>query len=428
MEFSVSDIASLLLALTLLLGAAHGFGYLFRWMRQPPVIGEIMGGLLLGPTIFGYFFPELQHAVFAGNAKTQTILGAIYQLGLLLLMFCSGGEIRATFQSGERRTASLITLTGTAIPFALGVLFLRMIDADAFVGAAGNETAFLLVFAIGVAVTSIPVISRILHDLGILETDFARIILSAAVIEDVVLYVVLAVALSMVGTGPDQAFGVPAALGLHDSAGANIAYHSAITLVFFWLALLVGPAVFRWANRFRYNLVRKSSPVAHLLTFCLIMTGLAVFLGVAPMFGAFVAGIVTGQSVDDAEMPRNAITTFSFAFFIPIYFAIVGLRLDLVRAFDPGFFLLFFAFACFVKALSVYLGARAAGESHTGATNLSVAMNARGGPGIVLASLAFDAAIINESFYSILVMLAIVTSLLAGSWLDRTVRSGMALR
>ena len=108
---------------------------------------------------------------------------------------------------------------------------------------------------------------------------------------------------------------------------------------------------------------------------------------------------------------------------MPVYFAIVGLRLDLIHAFDPLFFVAFLAFACAVKAASVYLGGRLAGQTRAGAGNLAVAMNARGGPGIVLASVAFDAAIISEEFYVSLVMLAIVTSLLAGTWLERMVKA-----
>jgi len=121
---------------------------------------------------------------------------------------------------------------------------------------------------------------------------------------------------------------------------------------------------------------------------------------------------------------ERPIGRFSFGFFIPIYFAIVGLRLDLVDHFQLPFFVAFFAFACIVKGLSVYLGARISGQPGRGATNLAVALNARGGPGIVLASVALDAQIIGPDFYASLVMLAVLTSLVAGSWLERAVRRG----
>ena len=139
------------------------------------------------------------------------------------------------------------------------------------------------------------------------------------------------------------------------------------------------------------------------------------------------AGIVTSQAAEEPERPRRAIATFSFAFFIPIYFALVGLKLDLVHSFPLGFFVPLLLFACTVKALSIYAGARLAGEPSTNALNIAVAMNARGGPGIVLASLAYEAKIVNQAFYAILVMLSLVTSLLAGAWLDFAIRRGVEI-
>jgi len=127
---------------------------------------------------------------------------------------------------------------------------------------------------------------------------------------------------------------------------------------------------------------------------------------------AFAAGIAVGAAIASIE-------GFSFAFFIPIYFAIVGLRLDLLHGFSIAFFLLFLLLACAIKAGSVCLGARLAGETSGSSVNLAVALNARGGPGIVVASVAYAAGIIGQPFYAALVMLAIVTSLLAGSWLAR---------
>jgi Kef-type K+ transport system membrane component KefB len=111
-----------------------------------------------------------------------------------------------------------------------------------------------------------------------------------------------------------------------------------------------------------------------------------------------------------------------------VYFAIVGLQLDLFRSFDPLFFVIYLFFACLVKAASVYAGARIAGEGQEASLNLAVAMNARGGPGIVLASVAFGAGIIDQPFYAVLVLLAIITSFIAGSWLERVPRDRLLTR
>jgi Kef-type K+ transport system membrane component KefB len=427
MALTSSEIWHLLLALVLLLVAAHGIGYLFSLIGQPPVIGEILGGLLLGPTLFGALLPGLQEQVFPDSGSTASVLGAVYQLGLFLLMFAAGAELRAVFHRGERRTATLITLTGMLLPFVAGLAVVKLVDVEGLQGPAGSDGSFLLVFAIAIAVTSIPVISRIMLDLGILETAFARIVLTAAVIEDVVLYVVLAVALGLAQHEQGGDFGLAALVGLDPASGASLAYHVVATLVFFGLLLWAGPRLLRRSLQSRYNLLNRRSPIAFQLAGMLALTGACLFLGITPLFGALVAGLVLGISGADDGEARESIKSFAFAFFVPVYFAIVGLRLDLIHSFSPLLFAAFLAFACSAKSLSVYAGARLAGHGRFGSRNLAVAMNARGGPGIVLASVAFDAGIIDEQFYAMLVLLAILTSLLAGSWLERVVRAGKPL-
>jgi len=138
MSLSASDLAHLAAALVLLMGAAHGCGLLFRLLRQPVVLGEVMGGLLLGPTVLGRLLPGWQRWLFSDNPTTVTVLGAIYQLGLLLLMFSSGSEIRTLFHKGEGKAVTLITVIGTALPLLLGLLLVRFIDA---LPSSGRRTA-----------------------------------------------------------------------------------------------------------------------------------------------------------------------------------------------------------------------------------------------------------------------------------------------
>ncbi len=428
-SLSAENVARFLVALTLLLAAAHSGGYLFGRYRQPRVIGEIAGGLILGPTVLGVLAPGLEASLFPSTGAVPVVLDALSQLGLLLLMFGAGTEMRSSFRTGERRTVGAVTLMGVALPAIVGFGFAALLPDGYALGTADDPTAFLLIFVLAIAVTSIPVISRIMYDLGILETAFARIVLAVAVLEDVLVYVVLAIALGMVASGSGDAMGVPALLGIEPGSVASSAFHVVATLGFLGLALWLGPPIYRRLGRFRFNLVRRGSQIGFQLVFMLSVTVVAVLLGVVPLFGAFVAGIVVGTSSGDKVVEaRETIRTFSFAFFIPIYFAMVGLRLDLVHAFSPLFFLAFLAVACVAKFTSVWIGARLAGESATGARNLAAALNARGGPGIVLASVALGAGIIDQSFYACLVLLAILTSLAAGSWLGVVVRADKPLR
>jgi Kef-type K+ transport system membrane component KefB len=342
-------------------------------------------------------------------------------------MYCSGAELRKLLVRGERKPVLGIAVIGNAVPFLAGLAFVGLYDTGRFLGPAGDRLSFALVFALAIAVTSIPVISRIMSDLGILGSRFARIVLSVAVLEDLVIYVVLNIALARVAGGAAEGPSLPAALGIEPASVLGNGYYVVATLAFFLLPVVAGPGlVQRLADR-RGNVLHRASPVAFQLVFMLVLAGLASFIGVAPIFGALVAGILAGELSGRDLEARQAITAVSSAVVVPLYFAVVGLRLDLVRSFEPLFFLFLLGFACLVKSVSCYAGARMVGEGRAGARNLAVALNARGGPGIVLASVALDTGIIEVSFYTMLVMLALVTSVVAGSWLEWVLRRGEGL-
>ena len=231
-------------------------------------------------------------------------------------------------------------------------------DFTRFEGTAHNRTALLMVFAIAIAVTSIPVISRIMLDLGLRGSRFAGIVLSVAVIEDVVLYVALAVAVGMVADPGTAQFGLAGTLGWDPGSAANSAYHTVATVAFLGAALLAGPRVYGALMRSRYNLIKRRSQVAFQLVFMIVMSGLCLLLSIVPLFGAFVAGIlVVSVPGEREEIARSEIGAVALGLFIPVYFAIVGLQLDLVENFDFLFFVGFLLFACLAKSASVYAGA-----------------------------------------------------------------------
>ncbi|MCJ0873508.1 cation:proton antiporter [Streptomyces sp. AP-93] len=420
------DLFRILAALALLLAAAHLTGRLFARFRQPPVIGEILGGLLLGPTVLGQLLPEAQHWLFPGKGPAASGLALVSQLGMLLLMFTAGMEMRTVFSRKDGRSVAVIALAGMAVPFVLGLLMVKVIDTGDVLGPAGSVPALTLVIACAIAVTSIPVISRIMLDLGIIRTRFARIVLSVAVLEDIVLNVILSVALGMVAGGKEGGFGLAHTLGVTSANGAA-AYHSVASVAFFALMVLAAAALRRrpGAATGAAAADRPAARVALRMAVILAVSASCVFLGVAPMFGAFVVGLLSGMTGKD---PRSGslgnLRGFASGFFIPLYFGLVGFKLDLVHSLDLGFTVGFILVACAAKAASVYAGARLAKRPKPESLDLAVALNARGGPGIVLATVSFDAGIVNASLFTTLVLTAIVTSQIAGWWLERAVARG----
>jgi len=416
---STSEFGTFSFLLLLLLATAQLCGYLFTRLRQPRVAGEIVAGILLGPTILGRMAPALSHAIFSagegagGASKYEVVLSFLYNLGLLLLMFASGAETKGLFSRENRREVIWLGSVGTVLPFLMALLIAPTLPLELVAGSANQYTALLLVIGIAVAVTSIPVISKILHDLQILHTRFARLILGVAVMEDVLLWAVLAVA---------TALAARVALPLR-----QVVVHVLATLAYFAIGLLILPAVLRRVSRTRWNPLAKTAPIAYIVAILLAYTAIAAALDVSLVFAAFLAGFgVVVADLDELADAIAVVSKISFSVFIPVYFAVVGYRLDL-RNFPLQMLVVFLVAAGAVKLISAGLGAKLAGFGWLDSTNLAITLNARGGPGIVLASVAYDAHIINAQFYTTLVLAAVLTSQAAGAWLDFVLRRGWPL-
>jgi Kef-type K+ transport system membrane component KefB len=406
------DLTSILFLLLLLVGLAQLFGHVFVRLRQPRVVGEIFAGMLLGPALLGRF-PAASRLTAAANHQASS-LNFIYWLGLLLLMFLSGAETRQLFTREERTEVSWLAIVGTGTPFLLALLLGPWLVRPQLYGPNGNRVSLIIILAVGVAVTSVPVVSKIFADLKILHTRFARLVLGVAVLEDIGLWLALAVATATAGKTVLRP--------------RELTYRLVTTVVFFGLGLTVLPRIVKRINKLRFNILAKQSPVAYALSVLLGYCALAGLLDVSMVFAAFLAGFaVVHKKRKLFSEALEAIGKVSFAFFIPVYFAMVGLKLDLVRGLSLGMMAAFLVGSCLVKILSVSLAARLAGFRGLDVINLAITTNARGGPGIVLASVAFEAGIISPQFYTALVVAAVVTSQMAGAWLDYILRKGWPL-
>jgi len=409
---SSSDLTSILFLLLLLVGLAQLLGYLLVKLHQPKVVGEILAGVVLGPALVGRL--PFASGLMEATKHQVNILNFVYWLGLLLLMFLSGAETRQLFTREERREVGWLAIVGTGLPFILGLVLGPRLVGPALAGPNGNRVSLIIILAVGVAVTSVPVVSKIFADLKILHTRFARLVLGVAVLEDILLWLALAVATAMAGKtvlNPRQ-----------------MSYHLVATIGFFGLGLTIVPRIVKRINKSRFNVIARHSPVAYAIAVLLGYCVIAGALNVSLVFAAFLAGfaVVHKKRRLFAEA-LDAIGKISFAFFIPVYFALVGLKLDLVHGFSLWMLSAFIIGSCIVKVLSVSLAGRLAGFRGLDLINLAITTNARGGPGIVLASVAFDAGIISPKFYTTLVLAAVLTSQMAGAWLDYVLRRGWPL-
>jgi Kef-type K+ transport system membrane component KefB len=414
MSVTPSATAHLVLATTLLLVVAHATGGLFARWRYPRVVGETVGGLMLGPSLLGAALPAAEHGLFPSGGAALVILRAFEELGVVFVMFAAGAEFGVLFRRGERRTAASITLSGVVLPFAAAILVFHLVHIDGIEGSAHVSRALSYVFAAAVAVTSIPAISRVMMDLGVAKASFARVVLGAAAMEDIVLYAVLSVAVGLAENTTD-AFGLAHAVGIRTGSVVSALYYASATLIVLAIAL-----VLRLGLQRLHGERDPMGTVPAQLVVIFAITAACMFASVTSVFGGFAAGIVVGGVREGATADAvKSINRFAFAFFIPLYFAIVGWRLDLVHNFDVIGFIGLLALACIAKGVGVYIGARTAGEDSRRARDFAIVMNARGGMGIVLATVALNAHIISEQFYADIVVLSIVTLLAAGLWLER---------
>ena len=409
---SNSDLTSILLTLLLLVGLSQLLGYLFVRLRQPKVVGEIFAGIVLGPALIGRL--SFASRLLQSINDQANILNFIYWLGLLLLMFLSGAETQHLFSREERREVGWLVSLGTGIPFLVGLVLGPWLIRPSLAGANSNRVSLVIILAVAVAVTSVPVVSKIFADLNILHTRFARLVLGVAVLEDILLWLALAVATAMAGKA-----------AIHPG---EMSYHLITTLVFFAMGLTILPRAIKRINKSRFNVIAQHSPVAYAIAVLLGYCVVAGALGVNLVFAAFLAGFaVVHKKRRIFADALDATGKVSFAFFIPVYFAIVGLKLDLIRGLSLKMLVAFILGSCVLKILSISLAGRFAGFRGLDLINLAVTTNARGGPGIVLASVAFDAGIISPQFYTTLVLAAVLTSQIAGAWLDYVLRKGWPL-
>jgi Kef-type K+ transport system membrane component KefB len=421
---SAVEFGQFVLTIATLLIAVHGLGYLAEKWKQPRIVGEIIAGILLGPFVLKLIAPAAYIKIFAFSPDVNTVLGFLYQLGLILLMFCSGAETRRLLAKENRKNTFLLLTVSDLASFALVLAlgFANLLPLHLLTGTNGQPISTLLIVAIGTAVCSIPVISRIFWDLGIMKTRFVSLILGYALLEDLALWTVLAFATAL-AKAPGMA---------QQGVGSGVASHIGITLVYTLLGLLVAPGLVKRLSNAKWNVLYMASPVGYVISVLMAYCALAAVLDVNLQFAALLAGygIVGGLYGTQRERfaePLDAVSKISFGFFVPIYFGLIGYKLVFGREFSFTILLVFLIGSSLISIGSSALAAKMGGFRGLDIVNIAVTTNARGGPGIVLASVAYDAGIINAAFYTTLVITAVVTSQMAGAWLRFVLGKGWPL-
>lgn len=398
---SENEVFITFIALALLLAGAYVCGKLMEAIHAPKVIGEIVGGMLFGGTFLYHFFPSLMESTFQSYPEEGKVLNLFYQLGLVFLMFSSGFNTCIDIDKRNLKIIGCVFTGATVLPMVGAVPFARLFQKY-FIGESDNYISFLLVFIIGVAITSIPVISKIFFDMGIMNTVFTNTVLTVSTFQDLCLWILLNIATRMATSGE---------IDLLDMLLVII-----FTLGMFLVAKLVSDHL----HSGYHQAIKATDFYTISFIALLLISAILYHFGINIMYSAFLTGYIikaVSQNDKDAKSRMQAVANFSFSLFIPIYFALVGIQLNLIHNFSFGRFALFFIIAFGLEAVGTIIMLLFTDLKKQVILNFAITMNARGGPGIVLATVAYSYEIISIEFFTVLILTTMLSSLIAGYWL-----------
>jgi Kef-type K+ transport system membrane component KefB len=395
-----ADVTVMLLALAVLLGTARLLAEVAQWLRQPAVVGEILAGVLLGPTVFGAIAPQWQSFLFPQQGPNATVLEGIGSLAIVLFLLVAGLEVDLSTVWKQGPAALKVAVAGMLVPFGWGLLCAVVMPRALGRPADADPLIFALFVATALAITALPVIAKTLMDLNLYRTGLGMIVISAAILNDLAGWTVFAVILGMIDAG-DQGLAVPWTITL--------------TLLFTGLMLTVGrPLVHRLLPYVHAYTQWPGGVLGFATALALAGAAFTQWIGIHAIFGSFIVGVAIGDSSHLREHSRVVVAQFVSYIFAPVFFASIGLKVNFWTHFDLWLTLLVLAVACIGKLAGAALGARWARLPTRDRWAIGLAMNARGAMEIILGLLALEAGLIGQSLFVALVVMAIVTSVISG--------------
>ncbi|HYP62481.1 MAG TPA: cation:proton antiporter [Acidocella sp.] len=393
---------SILIQLAIMIGAARLMSAAFRRLGQPGVIGEIVAGLLLGPSLFGHFCPHLSAAIF--GAKPAPSIVILSQIGLILLMFQIGMSFEFTHLRQPRAQRALLPLAAASVlvPLACGI-WLGHLSAPLYAGGIAVPV-YALFCGVAVAITAVPILGRILDGYGLTQHELGVLAISAAALNDVTGWVLLA-AISAIAT----ATFAPSHLAL------QLAGLVAFAFVCF---LLLRPAAERLLKSFPINNGEVPPTLMSILLIAVFFLGMCTEkLGVFSIFGGFIGGLLVHHDTAFVAAWRRQVGGFVLIFFLPVFFTFTGLHtnlLGLTTGTDWLWLALFCAVSIGAKIIPVALVSRFAGYDSNSSLLLGVLMNTRALMELIVLNIGLETGFLPQKIFTMLVIMAVVTTLMAG--------------
>jgi Kef-type K+ transport system membrane component KefB/mannitol/fructose-specific phosphotransferase system IIA component (Ntr-type) len=394
------EVMTMFLALAVLLGTAKLAGELMQKLGQPSVLGEILAGILLGPTLLGHFRPQIYAALFPSTGAMPIVLETVTTIGVVFFLLTAGLEIdlRSIFRQGK--SALLVSFFGVIIPFALG--FAAAGAFPKFLGAEAGASRLIFALFVGTAlsISALPVIAKILMDLNLIRTEMGTVVMSSAMFDDLVGWILFSMILGMMNTG-SHSFG-----GVKRTVLLVAAFTLLALTVVRWLIDKILPFI-------QAHTSWPGGVLGFIFTLTLAGAAFAEFAGIHAVFGAFITGIAVGESTHLRKRTSEHIHSIVTNVFAPFFFASIGLRTNFVSNFNLGITATVIGVACLGKLLGAGWGAHLGGMDRRTSWGVGLAMNARGAMEMILGLLALQAGLIRETMFVALVVMALFTSLVS---------------
>ncbi len=370
-----------------------------RRYKLPMVMGELIVGILLGPTIFGALFPDLFLKVFPRTGNVAIALDGITNMSVVMLLFVAGMEVQLPMVLKQGRKAVITSLSSMIIPFVVGFA-MAWYGSDYFAFTTPDrKLLFALFLGTAMSISALPVIARILMDLNLFKTKVGQIIIASAMFNDLIGWLIFSVILSQ----------------LENTSSEGTALTIVYVVIFGLFMLTIGKKIIDKALPWMQKKLSWPGGVLSIsLGLCFASAALTESIGLHAILGAFICGIAFGDSVHLNIKAREIIEQFVINVFAPLFFVSIGLKIDFAANFDVVLVVVILIVAIVGKVVGAGLGAYFAGFTRNESLAIGFGLNARGAMEIILGTLALNAGLIDRPVFVALVVMALVTSILSG--------------
>jgi Kef-type K+ transport system membrane component KefB/nucleotide-binding universal stress UspA family protein len=390
----------LLVQIALLIAVGRGLGEVMQRIGQPSVVGELLCGLLLGPSLFGWIWPEAQHAIFPSSPDQKALLDGIAQFGILLLLLLTGMATDLGLVRKVGKAAITISVAGIIVPFICGFALGEFLPQDLLPHPEARLVASLFL-GTALSISSVKIVAVVVREMNFMRRNVGQIIVASAIIDDTIGWIIIAIIFSIAAHGSLDVYSVAQAL-FGTFAFLAISFTIGQRLVF---------RLIRWAND---HLVSSAAVVTVILLLMCVMAMITHLIGVHTVLGAFVAGVLVGESPILTRQIDERLRGLISSLFMPVFFGLAGLSADLTVLKDPNLLILtavLVLIASIGKFGGAFAGGTLGGLTRRESYALASGMNARGSTEVIIATIGLSMGVLSRNLFSMIITMAVLTTM-----------------